>query len=79
MSLKINWDEVVKKKARGNNDYDFGEVDAVQYDTVVTKKEIIDKDKFYLLKALVESYDGNKPRLKITKEDAKPTSEISNR
>jgi hypothetical protein len=29
MSLNINWDEIIKKEARGIEDYDLGEVDAV--------------------------------------------------
>jgi len=52
MSLSINWDEIIKKEARGIEDYDLGEVAAVEGETVVTKKGILDKDKFYLPKAL---------------------------
>ena len=37
MSVNINWDEILKKEARGINDYDLGEVQEVQSDTVVTK------------------------------------------
>ena len=70
MSLNINWDEVIKKEARGIEDYDLGEVHAVEADTVVTKKGVLDKDKFYLPKNLVEAFDGNKLIFKITKEDA---------
>ncbi len=50
MSHNINWEEVIKKEARGINDYDLGEAD-----TVVTKKGVLDKDKFYLPKNLVEA------------------------
>ena len=70
MSQNIDWDGIIKKEARGLNDYDLGEVDAVEADTVVTKKGILDKDKFYLPKNLVESYDGDKLHFRITKEDA---------
>jgi hypothetical protein len=70
MSLNINWDEAIKKEARGINDYDLGEVHAVEADTVVTKKGVLDKDKFYLPKNLVEAFDGNKLIFKVTKEDA---------
>ena len=70
MSININWDDIIKKEARGLNDYDLGEVDAVEPDTVVTKKGIVDKDKFYLPKNLVEAFDGNKLLFKITKEEA---------
>ena len=38
MSININWDEVIKKEARGLNDYDLGEVQEVHDNLVVTKK-----------------------------------------
>ena len=66
-----NWDEIVKKEARGINDYDLGEVDEVQPEIVVTKKGVVDKDKFYLPKKLVERFDGDKVWFSINKEDAK--------
>ena len=70
MSLNINWDEVIKKEARGIEDYDLGEVHEIEADAVVTKKGVLDKDKFYLPKNLVEAYDGHKLRFKVTKEEA---------
>ena len=70
MNNITNWDEIVKKEARGKNDYDLGEVQDVQREIVVTKKGIVDKDKFYLPKMLVERYDGHKVFFSITKEDA---------
>jgi hypothetical protein len=69
-NLNINWDEVLKKEARGVGDYDLGEVDEVQSDTIVTKKGIVDKDKFYLPKNLAERYDGHNIWFNISKEDA---------
>jgi len=69
-NLNINWDEVLKKESRGLGDYDLGEVDEVQSDVIVTKKGIVDKDKFYLPKNLAERYDGHKIWFKISKEDA---------
>ncbi len=70
MSHNINWDEMIKKEARGINDYDLGEVQAMEAETVVTKKGVLDKDKFYLPKNLVEAYDGHNLRFRITKEEA---------
>jgi hypothetical protein len=70
MNNITNWDEIVKKEARGKDDYDLGEVQDVQPEIVVTKKGIVDKDKFYLPKMLVERYDGHKVFFSITKEDA---------
>jgi hypothetical protein len=69
-NLNIKWDEVLKKEARGVGDYDLGEVDEVQSDTIVTKKGIVDKDKFYLPKNLAERYDGHNLWFNISKEDA---------
>ena len=48
----IDWDEVVKKEARGIDDADLGEVQLIMGDTVITEKGIADKDRFYLPKAL---------------------------
>jgi hypothetical protein len=70
MSNINNWDDIVKKEACGINDYDLGEVYEVEPEIVVTKKGVVDKDKFYLPKKLVERYDGHKVFFSITKEDA---------
>jgi hypothetical protein len=70
MSNITNWDDILKKEARGKNDYDLGEVHDVEPEIVVTKRGLVDKDKFYLPKTLVESFDGDKVWFSITKEDA---------
>jgi hypothetical protein len=70
MSNISNWDDILKKEAQGKNDYDLGEVHDVEPEIVVTKRGLVDKDKFYLPKSLVESFDGDKVWFSITKEDA---------
>jgi hypothetical protein len=70
MSNITNWDDILKKESRGINDYDLGEVHEVEPAIVVTKKGVVDKDKFYLPKSLVERFDGHKVWFSITKEDA---------
>jgi len=70
MSNITNWDDIIKKEARGINDYDLGEVHEVEPEIVVTKKGVVDKDKFYLPKSLVERFDGDKVWFSISKEDA---------
>ena len=70
MSNITNWDDIVKKEARGINDYDLGEVHEVDPEIVVTKKGHVEKDKFYLTKSLLERFDGHKVYFYITKEDA---------
>lgn len=70
MGTNINWPETIKKEARGLNEYDLGEVQEVTENEVVTMKGIVDTDKFYLPKDLVERYDGHNLRFNITKEKA---------
>jgi uncharacterized protein (TIGR02271 family) len=67
----INWDEVIKKEARGKNDEDLGEVQEVGDTYVVVQKGLINKEKFYIPQDKVESYDGTVLRFKISEEDAR--------
>ena len=71
MSGITNWDEVIKKEARGIDDYDLGEVHDLDTDTVVTKRGIVDKDKFYLPKSRAVRFDGHKVWFNVTKDEAK--------
>jgi hypothetical protein len=66
----IDWDEVVKKEARGINDADFGEVQLTIGDTVVTEKGVTDKKRFYLPKSFVEKFDGHTLCFNITEDEA---------
>ena len=58
-SNDIDWHDVIKKEARGINDEDLGEVQDVQSNYVIIEKGMMDKEKFYIPKDQVESYDGN--------------------
>jgi len=58
MDTEIDWNDVIKKEARGINDLDLGEVQEVVDDKVVVQKGIIDHDIFHLPKSLIKSYDG---------------------
>jgi hypothetical protein len=69
----IDWDEVVKKEARGINDADFGEVQLTMGDTVITEKGIADKNRFYLPKNLVNRFDGHTLWFNITEDEANNT------
>ena len=70
MSANIEWNEIVKKEARGINDFDLGEVQEIQDDVVVTQKGVLDKDKFYLTKRLVDRFDGLYLWFNITEVEA---------
>jgi len=65
------WDEVIKKEGRGLYDYDLGEVQEVDEEHVITKKGLVDKDKFYLPRNKVNRFDGNKLWFEVTKDVAK--------
>jgi uncharacterized protein (TIGR02271 family) len=67
----IEWNDVIKKEARGSNDDDLGEVQEVGQTYVVTQKGTIKKEKFYIPKYLVEGYDGDVLRFKLTEAEAK--------
>jgi uncharacterized protein (TIGR02271 family) len=67
----INWNDVIKKEARGRNDEDLGEVQEVRDTYVLVQKGLINKEKFYIPQDKVESYDGTVLRFKISEEDAR--------
>jgi uncharacterized protein (TIGR02271 family) len=65
----INWNDVIKKEARGKNDEDLGEVQKVGDTYVLVQKGFINKDKFYIPQSEVESYDGDVLRFKLSEDD----------
>ena len=69
MKSNIEWNDVLKKEARGIDDEDLGEVQEVQGNYVLVQKGIINKEKFYIPKDQAESYDGDVLRFKISQED----------
>ena len=69
--LGIDWNNVVKKEARGSGDEDLGEVQEVGQNYVLVQKGMINKEKFYIPRDLAESYDGDVLRFRISEEDVK--------
>jgi uncharacterized protein (TIGR02271 family) len=67
----INWDDVIKKEARGINNEVLGEVQEVGDTYVLVQKGFINKEKFYVPQNEVESYDGNTLRFKLSEEEIK--------
>ena len=55
----IDWNEVIKKEARGLNDADLGEVQEVNDNYVLTQRGTISKEKFYLPKSIPHGYNGH--------------------
>jgi hypothetical protein len=68
-SNDIEWNDVIKKEARGINDEDLGEVQQVQGNYVLLQKGMINKEKFYIPKDQTESYDGDVLRFRFSKQE----------
>ena len=68
-SNNIEWNDVIKKEARGINDEDFGEVQEIQGNYVLVKKGMINKEKFYIPKEQAESYDGDVIKFRFSEQD----------
>ena len=68
-STDIDWNDVIKKEARGINDEDFGEVKEVKINYVLIQRGIINKEKFYIPKDQAESYDGNILKFRLSESD----------
>jgi hypothetical protein len=47
--IAVNWDEVTKKEARGENDEDLGEVQEIGDKYVLTQKGLVSKEKFNII------------------------------
>jgi uncharacterized protein (TIGR02271 family) len=67
----IPWDEVIKKEARGIDDYSLGEVRQVTSEYVITHKGIVNTKWFQIPKHLAQAFDGNQLVLKVTEKEAK--------
>ena len=59
-SNNFPWNEIIKKEARGIDNADFGEIQSVDPEYVITQKGIIDKEIFSFPTNLVQEYDGNR-------------------
>jgi len=66
----IDWNDIIKKEARGINDADLGEVQEIRLDNIITRAGVVDKEVYSIPKNLVERYDGHNLWFRVTKEDA---------
>lgn len=71
METEIDWNDVIKKEARGMNDLDLGEVQEVVEDKVVVQKGIIDHNIFRIPKSLIKTYDGQVLRFNVSEGELK--------
>jgi stress response protein YsnF len=66
-----DWNEVIKKEARGLNNADLGKVQEVNETIVITERGNISKEKFYLPKSIPHGYNGRILLFDITEAEAK--------
>jgi len=66
-----DWNEVIKKEVKGLNDADFGEVQEVNENYVLTQRGTLNKEKFSLPKSIPHGYNGRILLFDITEEEAK--------
>lgn len=67
---KIKWSNMIKKEARGINDYDLGEVQEISEDYVITERGLAQKNKFIIPKVLSSRYDGHNLHFNISEQEA---------
>jgi uncharacterized protein (TIGR02271 family) len=65
-----DWRDAVKKEARGNNDYDLGEVQDSGVCYVHTQRGIGSRTQFYIPKTLAKKYDGRTMYFDVSERDA---------
>ena len=75
-STIYNPEDIIKKEARGlGEDADFGEVQEFGVEYIVTQKGILDKDKYFIPKNLVDRFEDGIVYFSITNEEAKHNKE----
>lgn len=71
MDSSIDWNDTIKKEARGIDNTDLGEVQYISDNYVIVQKGIIEKDIFIIPKEQVESFDGHILRINLSEENIK--------
>ena len=70
METEIDWNDVIKKEAKGNNDFDLGEVQEVSNGLILVQRGIGNKEIFSIPQYKVESYDGKVLKFAISEDEA---------
>ncbi len=74
----IDWNDTIKKEARGINGEDLGEIQTVEGGNVMVQKGLISKEKYYIPQDKAVDYDGAVVRFNISEDEMKSQySEIS--
>lgn len=67
----LDWNEIIGKEARGTDNVDLGQVKAAGQLNVMTRKGTLVKETHYFPKYMLESYDGQTVRFKVSEEQLK--------
>jgi uncharacterized protein (TIGR02271 family) len=67
----LDWNDVIKKEARGLENADLGKVHEVNETFVITEKGVINKEKFHIPKSIPHGYNGRILLFEITEEEAR--------
>lgn len=70
MTLKTAWEDLLKKQASGIDDCEFGEVQQIQEEVIITEKGIINKKRYCLPKDLIAGFDGHTLYFRIMKVES---------
>ena len=66
----FNPEDIIKKEARGlGDDTNFGEVQNVTHEYIVTQKGTVDKHVFWIPKNMLVRFDGSTVYFNVTKDE----------
>ncbi len=66
----LSWNDIVKREAKGLDNFSFGEVKAVGMTYVLAEKGAITKSHYYLPKYLVKGFDGKTLWFNVSEKQA---------
>ena len=69
-TTRFGWNDMIKKEAKGLNDFSLGEVQEVGTNYIVTMKGTISKHKYFIPKYLVRGFDGHTLWFNVTEDQA---------
>src|SRR5690349_3940385 len=70
MYKDIDWNDVIKKEAKGINEFDLGEVQEVSNGLVLTQRGLGNKEIFSIPQYKVENYDGKVLTFAVSEDEA---------
>ena len=68
MDDSFDWNKVIKKEAKSNDNKELGEIQGTEYNYLVVERGFVNKEFYYIPKDLVENYDGKTVNFKILEE-----------